>query len=224
MIEVIGKEASPRKLRLAACACVRMVWADLSDPQLRDAVETAEDYADFRATKLQVKAAKRSLTVLVEESRAQRLQDKTTVPERAWDLDHDVWWALTGANESLERQVRLIELLLKPGHVDAETLFAVTCTVPSPGPFESRNRTCELFRDVFGNPFRPVVFSPEWRTDTTLSLARTVYDSREFSAMPILADALQDAGCDNDDVLTHCRDANQVHVRGCWVIDLVLGK
>ena len=55
-------------------------------------------------------------------------------------------------------------------------------------------------------------------------LARTMYDSREFSAMPILADALQDAGCDNDDILAHCRDANQVHVRGCWVVDLVLGK
>jgi hypothetical protein len=51
-----------------------------------------------------------------------------------------------------------------------------------------------------------------------------MYDSREFSAMPILADALQDAGCDNDEVLSHCRDPNADHVRGCWVVDLVLGK
>ena len=51
-----------------------------------------------------------------------------------------------------------------------------------------------------------------------------MYETRDFSAMPILADALQDAGCDNDDVLNHCRDAKQVHVRGCWVVDLVLGK
>jgi hypothetical protein len=79
-------------------------------------------------------------------------------------------------------------------------------------------------KDIFGNPFRPAVFSPSWRTDTAISLARTMYDSREFSAMPILADALQDAGCDSDDVLTHCRDANATHVRGCWVCDLVLGK
>jgi len=57
-----------------------------------------------------------------------------------------------------------------------------------------------------------------------VSLARTMYEAREFGAMPILADALQDAGCDNDDILSHCRDANQVHVRGCWVVDLVLGK
>ena len=57
-----------------------------------------------------------------------------------------------------------------------------------------------------------------------MSLARTMYDAREFSAMPILADALQDAGCDNADVLDHCRDAKQVHVCGCWVVDSVLGK
>ena len=71
-------------------------------------------------------------------------------------------------------------------------------------------------RDVFGNPFRPVAFSQEWRTDTAVTLARTMYESRDFSAMPILADALQDAGCDNDDILSHAR--------GCWVVDLVLGK
>jgi hypothetical protein len=81
----------------------------------------------------------------------------------------------------------------------------------------------QLFRDIFGNPFRAVRFSSEWRTDTAVSLARAMYESREFGAMPILADALQDAGCDNE-VLAHCRDANQTHVRGCWVVDLVLGK
>jgi hypothetical protein len=81
-----------------------------------------------------------------------------------------------------------------------------------------------LVRDIFGNPFRPVTFSPDWRTSTAIALAKGMYDSRDFAAMPILADALQDAGCDNDDVLNHCRDANGVHVRGCWVVDLVLGK
>jgi hypothetical protein len=80
-----------------------------------------------------------------------------------------------------------------------------------------------LIRDIFGNPFRPVVFSPEWRTNTALALARQIYESRDFGAMPILADALQDAGCDSDDILGHCR-GDGPHVRGCWVIDLVLGK
>jgi hypothetical protein len=51
-----------------------------------------------------------------------------------------------------------------------------------------------------------------------------MYEARDFSAIPILADALQDAGCGSADILTHCRDSNQVHVRGCWVVDLVLGK
>ncbi|VTU01051.1 Uncharacterized protein (Fragment) OS=uncultured bacterium PE=4 SV=1 [Gemmataceae bacterium] len=79
-------------------------------------------------------------------------------------------------------------------------------------------------RDIFGNPFRPVAFDPAWRTDTAVSLARVMYESRDFGAMPILADALQDAGCDNGAVLAHCRDPLQVHVRGCWVVDLVLGR
>ncbi len=80
-----------------------------------------------------------------------------------------------------------------------------------------------LGRDIFGNPFRPVAFFPEWRTSTAVALAAQVYESREFSAMPILGDALQDAGCDNVDVLDHCRGPGP-HVRGCWVVDLVLGK
>src|SRR5207249_4417138 len=67
-------------------------------------------------------------------------------------------------------------------------------------------------------------FSQGWRTDTAVSLARQMYEAREFGAMPILADALQDASCDSEIVLGHCRDASIAHVRGCWVIDLVLGK
>jgi hypothetical protein len=86
-----------------------------------------------------------------------------------------------------------------------------------------RAMLCSLIRDIFGNPFRPVTFAPEWRTDTALTLARQMYESRDFSMMPILADALQDAGCDSDDVLAHCR-GDGPHVRGCWVVDLVLGK
>jgi hypothetical protein len=81
-----------------------------------------------------------------------------------------------------------------------------------------------VLRDVFGNPFRPVAFAPEWRTDTAVALARQMYDARDFSAMPILADALQDAGCDNSDVLDHCRDSTLNHVHGCWVCDLVLDE
>jgi hypothetical protein len=81
-----------------------------------------------------------------------------------------------------------------------------------------------LVRDIFGNPFRPVAADPRWLTDTVLALAKQVYESRDFSAMPILADALQEAGCDDEQVLTHCRDAKQLHARGCWVVDMLLGR
>ncbi len=85
-------------------------------------------------------------------------------------------------------------------------------------------RQSDLLRELFGNPFRPVAVEPDWLTSDVLLLAQGIYDEKAFDRMPILADALQDAGCANDDVLNHCRDAVQVHVRGCWVLDLVLGK
>jgi hypothetical protein len=92
-----------------------------------------------------------------------------------------------------------------------------------PGWVQAEVEYAELVREIFGNPFRPVVLSREWQTDTVLSLAQQMYDAGEFSAMPILADALQDAGCDNNDILDHCRGPGP-HTRGCWVVDLVLGK
>ncbi len=80
-----------------------------------------------------------------------------------------------------------------------------------------------LMRDIFGNPFRPVTFHPSWLTSTVVTLAQGIYEDRAFAGMPTLADALQDAGCDNEEVLNHCRGEG-VHVRGCFVVDLVLGK
>jgi hypothetical protein len=88
----------------------------------------------------------------------------------------------------------------------------------------ARGEDRKFLRDIFGNPFRKVKLNKKWLTDTAVTLSRQMYDAREFSAMPILADALQDAGCDNDDILAHCRDTSLTHVRGCWVVDLVLGK
>jgi hypothetical protein len=104
--------------------------------------------------------------------------------------------------------------------------MAAACTVAMSSQTTKDEATyqCALFREVFGNPFRPVTFNPEWRTSTVVALAQQMYESRNFSAMPILADALHDAGCDNEDILNHCRDPKATHVRGCWVVDLVLGK
>jgi hypothetical protein len=80
---------------------------------------------------------------------------------------------------------------------------------------------CEFVRDIFGNPFRPVEFDPRWRTSTTVDVARHMYDSRTFEVMPVLADALQDAECNNVFVLGHCHRSGP-HVRGCWVLDSLL--
>ncbi len=106
--------------------------------------------------------------------------------------------------------------------------FAETEDFDRPPPMEELRTVgkahADIIRDIFGNPFRPISFAPAWRTDTAVSLAKHMYESRDFSAMPVLADALQDAGCDNDDILTHCRDEKQIHVRGCWVVDLILEK
>lgn len=80
-----------------------------------------------------------------------------------------------------------------------------------------------LIRELFANPFRPAAFDPGWRTTTVVAMARGMYEARDFSAMPILADALEDAGCEDADILVHCR-RDSAHVRGCWVVDRILGK
>jgi hypothetical protein len=97
---------------------------------------------------------------------------------------------------------------------------------------------CVLIRDIFGNPFRPVAVAPEWLSPTAVALARGIYDEKAFDRLPILADALQDAGCEDERLLGHCRTngrgdggepaggspRSMPHVRGCWAVDLVLGR
>jgi hypothetical protein len=77
---------------------------------------------------------------------------------------------------------------------------------------------------LFNTPLRCLTLQPSWLTSTVLALATGIYDDLAFDRMPILADALQDAGCDSDDILNHLRDPNATHVRGCWALDLLLGK
>ena len=82
-----------------------------------------------------------------------------------------------------------------------------------------------LLREIFGNPFRRPVLDPTWlawESGQIPKLAREIYDSRRFADMRVLGDALQDAGCRDDDVLSHCRSASP-HVRGCWLLDALLG-
>ena len=89
-------------------------------------------------------------------------------------------------------------------------------------PSEKQHHS-NITRDVFGNPFRVVTVRPAWRTPAVISLAQTIYEDRAFDRMPILGDALEVAGCANTDILDHCRSQTE-HVRGCWVVDALLGK
>jgi hypothetical protein len=87
-----------------------------------------------------------------------------------------------------------------------------------------------FLREIVGNPFKPPRFESAWRTDTAVQLARGIYDDRAFDRTTILADALLDADCDEEAVLRHLRGTElgvkeqPTHVRGCWVIELVLGR
>jgi hypothetical protein len=83
-----------------------------------------------------------------------------------------------------------------------------------------RDRVATILRDVVGPWSEMRSINPAWLTADVLSLAKSIYDARAFGGMPILADALQEAGCDDERILSHCRDPKQIHVRGCWVIDL----
>jgi hypothetical protein len=89
-----------------------------------------------------------------------------------------------------------------------------------------KKKHCDLIRDIFGNPFRPAAVQAawlRWNGGTVPGLARSIYEGHRFRDMPILHDALLDAGCDDQDILDHCK-APGPHVRGCWVLDLLLGK
>lgn len=79
------------------------------------------------------------------------------------------------------------------------------------------------FRDLAGNPFRRAAFSTVWRTSAVLALANVAESDRAYDRLPILADALEEAGCDDPDILSHCR-GDGPHFAGCWVVDLILGR
>lgn len=209
-----------RKLWLFGCACLRRHWHLLADERTRRCVEVAERFVDDAVTGEELNAAWDAFDGASEQGNLERFFDS-----------HEVIRNLIGFVDpaaSVEVAWRIAEGV---GHFAADFIPSPDGSWPpqrtqvwKEAETQERAEQTDLLRDIVGNPFRPVSFSPDWRTDTVVALARQMYESREFGTMPILADALQDAGCDNDDVLSHCRDANQLHVRGCWVTDLVLGK
>jgi hypothetical protein len=235
--------ASWRKRRLYAAACVRRVSHLLNDAG-RAAVETAERFADGEATEAELVA----LLMLpgrafVPEVRYDPADRSLYIKYQSTKDSQDAVQALLapphsgchmcgrGMNSSLYSGIVVYECQMCPDvrrcPLNQTARFlrlssAVASTSWDVGFRAESAEQAELLQDVVGNPFRPVVFAPAWRTDTAVALARQMYDARDFGAMPILADALQDAGCDNEPVLTHCREP-RAHVRGCWVCDAVLG-
>jgi hypothetical protein len=107
--------------------------------------------------------------------------------------------------------------------VRAAEAMALAAGEPGDPPPQRTAVFATLFRCIFGNPFRPVAAARSWLTPTVVSLAEAIYADRAFDRLPVLADALEEAGCGDDEILNHCRGGG-VHVRGCWVVDLVLGK
>jgi hypothetical protein len=196
------KKTGRRKLRLFACACCRRGWNLFHGyPDYAALVDAAEQFADAELPNAALQRLDQSLQVMATYSAAQCLM----VAAKA-TASTDVRYAVLAAAVFCA-QAQAFDAPDYPGQVKFH-----------------QSQDAVVFRCVFGNPFRPVAFEPEWRTSDVVALARGIYDARAFDRMPILADALQDAGCDNDDILTHCRDTGSPHARGCWVVDRVLGK
>jgi hypothetical protein len=219
----VSEAASDRKLRLYGCACCQRIEALLTDERSRRAVEVAERFADSQAGNGNLETAR------VESFEAIRF-----VSGRSYGSSYERRVAKGAAEAAAKlsgKKINKVIVAVIAAALDslAEAAGLVGARL---GSYATHRHTqwhasveqfTVLLTDIFGNPFRLAEFSSEWRTDTAVLLARQMYESREFGAIPILADALQDAGCDSEDILSHCRGPG-LHVRGCWVVDLVLGK
>ena len=219
MFQFFARAASARKLRLFCCACCRRIW-ELLPTESRAGVEVSERFADGL-----VSAAK--CRVAFEQAEAVALERG-----RPWSPDAFTY-ATSSAGDASTLHATTVPMAISAASTASK---AVGCAAGEIASDEDYDRTSDaaarqevveqsrLVRDIFGNPFRPVAFDAAWRTSDVVLLANGIYEEKAFDRMPILADALQDAGCDSDALLSHLRDTSATHVRGCWALDLVLGK
>jgi hypothetical protein len=203
VVACAGEKARPRKRRLFVCACCRHVerlWLGPGEGRkYAHALEVSERYADGEASLGQLSLAEISLDV-------NNLLMETLTPT-------------TAARSAVAHAVRYRP---QPGEVFGWLDYALR----QAGQAEEGKGLCELARDVFGNPFRPVTADPAWlcaNDHAVRKVARVIYADRAFGDLPILADALEEAGCADEQLLTHCRGGG-LHARGCWAVDLALGK
>lgn len=208
LLEYMVVRSSSRKFRLYGCACCRRIWHLLPDEQSKNAILVAEQHADGLATDDELDVAQRTIVELRNQTlfrpRESRAPDSCAYTSVLTVLRHTPYY-----------------------NADACSQLAYAASWTTAGDSEEeRHHQLLMFRDIFENPYRPGWIEPEWLTwhdGTVVKLAQSIYDNRAFDHLPILADALEEAGCSNAGILNHCRQPGE-HVRGCWVVDLALGK
>jgi len=216
-------QISERKERLFACACCRRIWHRFVDERSRKAVEVAEKCADGNVTQEEMTVAAARAYDAATDDRAYN-NDCVAAPEYA-ALDTIGVYDSTGAVTTMV-----------PSFFSLNAAYNAASSIANRANLESpdediweavfaaeREAQAVLLRDLLGNPFHPVAFHHSWFTTKVNTLAQAIYDDRAFDRLPILAAALEEAGCTNVDILDHCRKPGE-HVRGCWAVDLLLGK
>lgn len=223
LLRFFKDSVSNRRLRLFGCACCRRNWHLLCREGARRCVELAEAFANGEVTETHLRAAydHPDFTDLQPQLRGEVGADA--------QLSLCGLYALSAARRLAMPNVDVLNIVLATSYDLADDYFP---TLLHNEVIEGGGIRCDvkeldekekLVRDIFGNPFRSTIVNPSWRTEHTIGIASMMYADRDFSAMPILVDALLDAGCDNDDILSHCRGGGP-HVRGCFVVDMILGK
>jgi hypothetical protein len=190
--------------RLVAVAMTRIVMPLTPDRRYSEAIDWAEEFAERDFSNDEVNRVSEGLD---------------SIP--AADPHDRISWASFHACNAVHHALCDDNWLNRfPQEVAREVLLAVDALKRRD---HLRGLVFGFIRDVYSPVAGRAAIDPAWRTGTAVALARGMYESRDFTPMPILADALQDAGCDSDDILSHCRQPSE-HVRGCWVVDLILGK
>jgi hypothetical protein len=207
MLEQIQADVSLRKLRLLYCGAARHRWDLVRPKRWKDAVALGEQLAERDDENAREQMKSTLYSYIIRRKRREKL--------KRYGLNLDCWPPSdANAIHSLLLGSMFSDRMLRQSHrISAWTTGRIVVSEVA----------ASFLRCIFGNPFSPVVFVESWRTETAVALAAGIYEERAFDRLPILADALEDAGCDHADVLTHCRVPSP-HVRGCWVVDGVLGK
>jgi hypothetical protein len=215
MFALVRDRLDARKQRLLACACVRSVWHHLQDERFRAMVELGEEYADGRATVEQLEGAERVASAVLRDMDFSRFLREP--PLSAMAAARSV-----GNRTIAERFYEAMRYSL----LSAAPYIPLHSFAPDPEAKKAHTRhIADLFRDIVGNPFRPVSLHPDWLAwegGLVRRLAETMYEERRYQDLPVLADALEEAGCDEPEVLAHLRGGGG-HARGCWALDLARG-